>query len=656
MNTGAEAIRLSLPASQSPGWKSYRVEAAELEQQEESQSTEKNPLSAVVPPPPSKSSPPPQQPLTKSHRNVSEDNLPRKSAEISERRRRRHSYNAENVQQAFFSAVKRSLNPDHDSQSNKSNRNDKTRGLQKPVAVRITPPAVHRPKPMRIIFPHHSMNMVEPSPSATHQQEPFKATVSAPNVIQQTQPSIAQEPNPATSASNWKNVPRRRKKKRSPDQKYKMIKASWYHSVASKNRLGAISEDPVILSDSDQEANRLRELRRGSWHFLSEHQREAKRALLRHVNAARGECQTPEFHNALEQLLSTYDPSHFDPRSRRIAYAGNILEGIGISAGKPTFPGSIGVNDRGDSMYKLGTMSFDMFLPTQMVLSVQGTFVLIDSIDATDPEQVKYVPTNLLEEVRTGNTPVRTYNIVTACTIEPHRPEFGDQSPNKGINEPIQGVLTTYGFILPYPKGHRFSVWFTGGSLEVDGQKNEKWFQLFVKDAAPRRTFLESGKVLAAKLLMGASTNDTVDENGRLTYSLSRPMASHIDLLYLDQRMQIFRGSSGTMYVHVRIPGSHAVQQCQESNELLPLPRDPLGVGDDDSSDSDNEEQKWLNANTIQKERSCDIVRPRLRRINSGGDNSLSQPVPSKPVQSRIKSSSSYHTSQRAWYSKTDTM
>ena len=56
------------------------------------------------------------------------------------------------------------------------------------------------------------------------------------------------------------------------------------------------------------------------------------------------------------------------------------------------------------------------------------------------------------------------YSIVTPFTIEPWQPEFGDNSPNKGVEQPIQGVMTTYGFLLPYPTKHRFAVWFTGGS------------------------------------------------------------------------------------------------------------------------------------------------------------------------------------------------
>ena len=164
-----------------------------------------------------------------------------------------------------------------------------------------------------------------------------------------------------------------------------------------------------------------------------------------------------------------------------------------------------------------------------------------------------------------------TKSIVTPFTIEVWRSEFGEKSPNKGVEQPIHGVMTTYGFILPFPTQNRFSVWFTGGSLEVDGNKNEKWFQIFDKDAAPKRTAFESSKLFAAKLLMGACVNDEMDKDGKLSYTLSRPVASYIDLVYLDNSLQVLRSSSGMVYVHKRLPGgSEAFHQFAHSDEMLP--------------------------------------------------------------------------------------
>ena len=311
-----------------------------------------------------------------------------------------------------------------------------------------------------------------------------------------------------------------------------------------------------------------------------------------------------------------------------------------------------------------------MFCPTQLVMSVQGTFVLIDNVDATNPEKVKHVPSHLLEEVRNGSTPVRSYNIVTPCTIEGWRPEFGEDSPNKGLSQPIRGVMTTYGFILPYPKGLRFAVWFTGGSLEMDGNKNEKWFQIFDKDSAPKRNLLETGKVFVAKLLMGASTNDAADANGKLSYTLSRPMASHIDLVYLDPRMQIFRGSSGTVYVHVRIPGRRAVHDCVGSDQLLPSPKDPCQEEDDcysssdeHSDDNDDGPYEPIPVKPVTVPKLVPMGRC-IRQIvsesnlenmcpTSASDSNNKENTPARSIRrtrSCLKRTSSYETPSRAWY------
>jgi hypothetical protein len=381
--------------------------------------------------------------------------------------------------------------------------------------------------------------------------------------------------------------------------------ASWYHKVAASYKLGSIQEtfqeaagteededeeeEEEAVDDKDELAST--EHSTGSYKSSKRKRQKAKQEILNELNRTVGESKTPAFQAALNKLIQYYDPTHFDPRQVRhpqaFPYFGyepdfaldpdHELEGIGISAGKPTFPGCIGRNQQGDPTYRLGTMSFDMFCPTQLVVSIQGTFVLIDIVDGSNEEQVKNVPKHLLADVREGKNPVRSYNVVTAITIEAWQPEFGENSPNKSVDQPIRGVMTTYGFILPYPsQNHRFSVWFTGGSLQVDDVKNSKWFHIFDKDNAPRRTVIESSKVLTAKLLMGATTNDEMDKDGKLSYSLKRPASTYIDLLYLDRGLQVFRASSGTVYVHVRLPGREAVHKSEESDDCLPISLDPL--------------------------------------------------------------------------------
>jgi hypothetical protein len=350
--------------------------------------------------------------------------------------------------------------------------------------------------------------------------------------------------------------------------------------MASKNSLVSIKEG----FDEDNSSDELQipsQIERGKHSQIKREKRserpslvlEAKRELLSDLKRAGGDSSRPEFEEKLQTLLTNYEPLHFDPR--RPVIKANVdfssrcldpskLEGVGISESKPVYPGCLGMNGKGEPMYKLGRMSFDMFRPTQLIVSIQGTFNVIDVVDGTDEEAVKYVPNNLLADVRHGKSPVRKYNIITAFTIEPWLPEFGEDSPNKEVLEPIKGIMTTYGFALPYPTQDRFSIWFTGGCIEASGEHTEQWQNIFDKNHAPKRTFAESGKLLVASLLMGASASDDMDDKGTITYDLKRPIAGTIDLLYLDASLIILRGDRGTIYVAARLPLPNANTSIRE--------------------------------------------------------------------------------------------
>lgn len=157
------------------------------------------------------------------------------------------------------------------------------------------------------------------------------------------------------------------------------------------------------------------------------------------------------------------------------------------------------------------------------------------------------------------------HSIITAFTIEPHNPEFGDA--NQDVDEPIEGIMTTVGYILPYPKQNRFSVWFTGGSLEIKS-KTRKCCRYLFNSVSPR-TFSEKSKLFVAKLLMGATMNDQMDENGKLSYQLTRPMAAYIDLLFMNESLRVMRSSSGVIYVFSRVQDSDDLSSIDstESND-----------------------------------------------------------------------------------------
>jgi hypothetical protein len=83
------------------------------------------------------------------------------------------------------------------------------------------------------------------------------------------------------------------------------------------------------------------------------------------------------------------------------------LEGMWLTLSKATFFVSLGENGSGDPMYTLGRLAFDMFLPTQLVCSLQGNF---NPVHIVPPDsRPETIPQRLLEQVVMGNHVLRTY-------------------------------------------------------------------------------------------------------------------------------------------------------------------------------------------------------------------------------------------------------
>ena len=109
---------------------------------------------------------------------------------------------------------------------------------------------------------------------------------------------------------------------------------------------------------------------------------------------------------------------------------------------------------------------------------------------------------------------------------------------------------------------NRHSIWFSGGTLECHNDQDQAlWNQLFDQREAPRRDLGEMARVLAAKVLLGASSSEELSEDGSLNYTLKRPIGGHgtvfIDVLYSDNDLRIVRGHHGTVFVHRRVPAVH---------------------------------------------------------------------------------------------------
>lgn len=158
------------------------------------------------------------------------------------------------------------------------------------------------------------------------------------------------------------------------------------------------------------------------------------------------------------------------------------------------------------------------------------------------------------------------YSIVTAITIEPGQDRKGNitDRPDKDyyiVPKPIRAILTTQGYSIPDPTvPNRLSIWFSGGSLEVQDEEEdlEEWKKIFDTSSAPNRDIREYANSLAARLLLGAHTRENLEEDGTLRFDLKRPIGGHgsvfCDTVYMDDTIRIMHGHHDSVYVCVRVP------------------------------------------------------------------------------------------------------
>ena len=318
-------------------------------------------------------------------------------------------------------------------------------------------------------------------------------------------------------------------------------------------------EDDSVDSDSISTANSIVKGRDDILHTLA---------------ISDGDVDSNDFKSKVDPLEKYFLGKHLDTRSlsRHVpidvletsvsnASVSNSIEGMWLTLSKPNWFGKLGHNDNGDPMYTMGRMSFDMFSPTNLICSIQGNFNHIEIVGEEDRKAMLHlVPKKLREEVESGKTVLRTYHVVTAFTIEPSMAAFPN-APNKDVMRPIRGIMTTYGYSLPDPDTpNRHSIWFTGGRIEPNNDVSDiKLWKDFFKLHPPKHSFGEKAKLLAVKLLMGATIPQEIDpDDGSMNYVFTRPLGGHgmayVDTVYMDESLRIMRGHRGTTFVFSRVP------------------------------------------------------------------------------------------------------
>jgi len=176
-----------------------------------------------------------------------------------------------------------------------------------------------------------------------------------------------------------------------------------YHLVAGHSKLTSDVED---LERDDQLYKLLTARQPGTRGRIQS----AKAALVKELAVSHGDVTTPSFLKTLDELTKLYDGSQFDARIKtRRDNLRSHLGGVWLMLSKPNFQGCIGLNAEEEYLYTLGQMSFDMFRPESMVCSIQGCFNPVHYVGTRQRESIKHIPKALKEEVKKGNTVLRTY-------------------------------------------------------------------------------------------------------------------------------------------------------------------------------------------------------------------------------------------------------
>jgi hypothetical protein len=159
---------------------------------------------------------------------------------------------------------------------------------------------------------------------------------------------------------------------------------------------------------------------------------------------------------------------------------------------------------------------------------------------------------------------VTALTLVSGQDSHGNLPESEHFNPDTQLNKPIQALLTNTGYCIPDPEvPNRLTVWFTGGSLEVQDESADltEWRHIFDQRVLPNRNMKEKARLVAAKVILGAEVQEGLGDDGTMTYSLTKPIGGHshifVDVLYCDESLRIVEGHRGCIMVLSRVPLSN---------------------------------------------------------------------------------------------------
>ena len=133
----------------------------------------------------------------------------------------------------------------------------------------------------------------------------------------------------------------------------------------------------------------------------------------------KGNVDDPIVKTGLSILESYYLRSDIDARRVDDDDFPYDSDGTWLTLSRPTYSESRGENSRGESVYSLGRMSFDMFRPSNLQCSIQGIFNTVQLLDPAKGELPYSMPRQIRKELGKSLTEgvkgLRTYKYVSSC-------------------------------------------------------------------------------------------------------------------------------------------------------------------------------------------------------------------------------------------------
>ena len=278
---------------------------------------------------------------------------------------------------------------------------------------------------------------------------------------------------------------------------------------------------------------------------------EAKESFKRILLLHKGEAAQPEVKDALEHLLQTdakYRGGEDDAAEWSPAQNADANTGRWRAITTPPFPGKLPNDADSKTRFTLGRLSFGLFKPTNLVCAVEEIVNVVQTVDEKDGSITE-------EQNKDKDAPAwsSTYNFEVLMEIE---------TPNAKL----PAKLTNYGVCFPR-SNERLGVKFTRCVLEprfdLSNSDNATlaavWKETFdsaiAKEAEAQSYVGQAGTWLMhkmMKMMMGLEPPiDTSDFTQ--TFTISKPYAGHLDLLYLDENFRISRGNKGTIVAVERL-------------------------------------------------------------------------------------------------------